>query len=120
MYLLFLGVVKTYIEISSDFMKREKRWFRTEDSKEDSMSIIANYDLYWIPLITAKQGWVSENYLGYSRLIKWYYMPMKLRVKGNEKRRENEKKLFLNQKMTGSLFSMLGLIWLAKRIMLIL
>ena len=110
MHLLFLGVVKAYKEIVSDFIKKEKRWFRIEHKIDDTYEMIANYSLYWIPIITANNGWVSENYLGYSRLIKWYYLPNKLPIKRHEKCKDAQKKLCLFHKMTGSLYSMLAVI----------
>ena len=33
-------------------------------------------DLDWCKLIDTEAGWVSDNYLAFARIMKWYYFPL--------------------------------------------
>ena len=39
---------------------------------------ISDMGLKWRKLIISDSGWVSDNYLGYARVIKWIYHPISI------------------------------------------
>ena len=76
MYLLFLGVDKASKEIVSLWMKDSKRLEQYVTMTKDLFSTISDMGLEWCKLITSESGWVSDNYLGFTRIIKWVYHPV--------------------------------------------
>ena len=34
--------------------------------------------LDWCKLLDTESGWVSDNYLAFDRIVKWYYSPLSL------------------------------------------
>ena len=84
--------------------------FVVDVEKGEMFNAIVAYGLYWIPVIGGEKGWVSENFLGYSRLIKWYYLSNKRSNKSFGKTTNEREKLVPIYQLTGSLYSMLSLI----------
>ena len=37
---------------------------------------IADLNIDWCKIIVCESGWVSDNYLEYSKIIKWCYLPL--------------------------------------------
>ena len=76
MHLLFLGVAKASKELLSLWMKDTKKLKQYQTVTKDLFSTISDMGLEWCKLITSESGWVSDNYLGFTRIIKWVYHPV--------------------------------------------
>jgi len=86
MHLLFLGIVKSTISYVYDFLKlrRIKTPFNTLMKRR--MSSLINYKLSWLPLLEFKNddggletiGWLSENYISFSRVFLWFVSSLRL------------------------------------------
>ena len=37
-------------------------------------SVLEKWGICWLKIINTNSGWVSENYLGFSRIMKWFYI----------------------------------------------
>ena len=74
MHLLFLGVTKTSKQYLDIAIKKSSVNARKSSKRENCYHIISKWGLDWLKVIDYKSGWVSENYLGFCRIIKWYYV----------------------------------------------
>ena len=36
-------------------------------------SVLEKWGICWLKIINTNSGWVSENYLGFPRIMKWFY-----------------------------------------------
>ena len=70
MHLRFLGVVKSIKEVMNGLIRKERNWFKLNERSNEVYNILRSLGLYWLPVIDGNNVWVSENYLGFSRLIK--------------------------------------------------
>ena len=78
MHLLFLGVTKATMLLISKWllaMLKPKK-FALKHKAVFSPIIVMGLD--WCKLIDTDSGWVSDNYLGFARIMKWYYYPLYL------------------------------------------
>ena len=107
MHLLFLGVVKSIKEVMNKFLRKEKNWFKLNERNNKVYNILRSLGLYWLPVIDGNNGWVSENYLGFSRLINWYYIPNNDITLQQIKCNNIKEKRAINCNLIGSLYSML-------------
>jgi hypothetical protein len=77
MHLIFLGVVKTCIQLVHDWMTRRHKSSTFIKYARGTLESIQILGLSWcksMPYKTGKLGgWVSENYLAHARLITWFY-----------------------------------------------
>ena len=72
MHLLFLGIVKSCKEMILGWLKHTKK---TDDCNSERMkvcSVLEKWGICWLKIINTNSGWVSENYLGFSRIMKWF------------------------------------------------
>jgi hypothetical protein len=83
MHLLFLGIVKTTLNTVHSFIKQNKVSTIFETLMKRTLSpIIREYKLDWLVLMEFKMNgstdslestsWVSENFLAFSRILKWF------------------------------------------------
>ena len=75
MHLLFLGVVKACRELTTTWITESKRVNGYKSYSKGLLKPIADMGLDWLKVMTINSGWVSDNYLAFSRLSKWYYSP---------------------------------------------
>ena len=76
MHLLFLGVVQSVMDLTRTYMKSKRSfsWF-----VKDSVGILEDVNMLsldWVTVQPFKEGlggWVSENYLGFARISRWFY-----------------------------------------------
>ena len=79
MHLLFLGVVKEQRNAIRQWMSatRRIRTFNIFQKNINILNSIEKMNLSWCKVVSTESGtstgWISENYLGFCRIIKWYY-----------------------------------------------
>jgi hypothetical protein len=80
MHLLFLGVVKTVVQRVETWMSNKGKSTAFVEETQEVLRGIEDLNLSWCkvqPFTGGKfGGWVSENFLGLSRLLKWLYSRM--------------------------------------------
>ena len=75
MYLLFLGIVKAARELISTWIVDTKRQSGLKCFSKGIFEPIVYMGLDWMKILAVESGWVSDNYLAFCRLCKWYYSP---------------------------------------------
>ena len=77
MHLLFLGIVKTTMLRVQEWMANKRKMNPFVQAMKQQFESIDELKLSWIKTLPYKAGrfggWVSENYLAISRLLKWFY-----------------------------------------------
>ena len=77
MHLIFLGCVKTVMLRIEAWMTNKRKAKPFAERMKHLMESIDELKLSWIKIIPYKGGrfggWVSENYLAMSRILKWFY-----------------------------------------------
>ncbi len=77
MHLLFLGVVKTTVHTVKKWLSCIGKNKSFLNSNEALLGSFKPFSLDWLRILPFKGpklgGWVSENYLGFSRIILWFY-----------------------------------------------
>lgn len=77
MHLLFLGILKTSIQMTQEWMTKRHKSATFVRYSAGSLEGIQQLGLSWckcLPYKTGKLGgWVSENYLALGRLLPWFY-----------------------------------------------
>jgi hypothetical protein len=77
MHLLFLGVVRTTLKRVLEWTKYKNKYNSFIRISSGLLEQVSRLHLNWcvvIPLSGAKfGGWVSENYLGMARIMRWFY-----------------------------------------------
>ena len=73
---LFLGVVKAAWELISTWIVITKRQSGSEYYSKGMFEPIAYIGLDWMKILVVESVWVSDNYLAFCRLCKWYYSPL--------------------------------------------
>ena len=76
MHLLFLGIVKSSSSLITEWMKETKILSSYKEHKKNMYSCVATMGLDWCKVIESESGWVSDNYLGYCKIVKWLYHPI--------------------------------------------
>lgn len=80
MHLLFLGVVKTVMMRVQAWMTNKRKATPFAREMTQYMKSLEALKLTWIKILPYKGGrfggWVSENYLAMSRILKWFYSIM--------------------------------------------
>ena len=76
MHLLFLGVTKSTKELIYDWITQTKRLNGYKLFANNIFSHVAGMGLDWCKLLVATSGWVSDNYLAFARICKWFYYPI--------------------------------------------
>ena len=77
MHLIFLGVVKTCISMVQEWTKTRRKHAAFLRYVSGSLEEIQILGMDWCRCVAYKTGklrsWVSENYLGVSRVLHWLY-----------------------------------------------
>ena len=76
MHLLFLGVTKSTKDLIYDWITQTKRINGYKLFANNIFSEIAGMGLDWCKLLVATSGWVSDNYIAFARICKWFYYPI--------------------------------------------
>ena len=77
MHLLFLGVVKSTLGSINIWLKQQRMFsdFKTKAAILDGL--MSEVRLDWLPVLAYRAGgfggWVSENYLAFSRIMAWFF-----------------------------------------------
>ena len=103
MHLLFLGVTKSskkVIDMSVKKIGSISPLCKKDQMKYDQMM---KWGLEWLKLIDVKSGWVSENYLAFGRIVKWYYLTIMYKTL-TDKELKRKKGVALILRLISSLF----------------
>ena len=80
MHLIFLGVFKTSVKRLEDWLKGRNRTDSFHVFARDTLDSVSSLSLSWCRVLPYKSGkftgWISENFLAFSRLILWFYAPL--------------------------------------------
>ena len=76
MHLIFLGVIKSTKKLISTWIQMSKRGKSFTLLARGLLTPIVEMGLDWCKIIEVESGWVSDNYLAFARLMKWYYHPL--------------------------------------------
>ena len=90
MHLIYLGVTKATNILIEKWIRVVLKPKHFNLSKKKIFPDIINMGLDWCRLIDIEAGWVSDNYLAFARIMKWYYFPlMQIVYKDCSKERTN-------------------------------
>jgi hypothetical protein len=82
MHLLFLGVVKTTMLRIQQWMSNKRKMSPFVRAMTTQLDSIEKLKLSWMKTLPCKAGkfggWVSENYVAISRVLKWFYSSLAL------------------------------------------
>ena len=77
MHLLFLGVVKTTVFGVQQWAARRKKYSQLREFIRINCAALEKLNLSWMKVVSYQGeklgGWISENFLGFSRCIPWLY-----------------------------------------------
>ena len=80
MHILFLGIVKKVVLWVQTWSTFRKKYRSLRQSLEDSTKKLEALGISWLKIEPYKGkklgGWVSENFLGFSRVLPWVYAPL--------------------------------------------
>lgn len=76
MHLIFLGITKATKKLVDKWIKVTKRKISFKLIENELLGLVANMGLDWCKIILTESGWVSDNYLAFARITKWYYHPL--------------------------------------------
>ena len=76
MHLVFLGVTKATQNLVQKWIGVALKPKQFNLSKKKIFPPIVNMGLEWCKLIDTEAGLVSDNYLAFARIMKWYYYPL--------------------------------------------
>lgn len=80
MHLLFLGVVKTVLGQIQSWHVAQMKWSSFIRSTKSYLDAFKTMTIDWIAVLQYNGGklggWVSENYLGFSRIMLWFFQNM--------------------------------------------
>jgi len=76
MHLIFLGITKATKKLVDKWIKVTKRKISFKLIENELLGSVANMGLDWCKIILTESGWVSDNYLAFARISKWYYHPL--------------------------------------------
>lgn len=86
MHLIFLGIVKTTNIIIQSCLSAQTKWKSFKRSTETYLKEFQIMTIEWIPIQPYQGGkmggWVSENFLGFSRIMPWFYQNIDAAVAG--------------------------------------
>ena len=74
MHLLFLGVTKSSKNLLDMSLKKLGSNYTLSKKCQKQYDYMTKCGLDWLKVIDLKSGWVSENYLAFERIVKWYYL----------------------------------------------
>ena len=77
MHLIFLGAVQNVVGFIHDWLRKHGRYSNFMRLAEWRMRTLVKFKLPWLKLLLYKGdklgGWVSENYVSFLRVCKWFY-----------------------------------------------
>jgi hypothetical protein len=78
MHLLFLGIVKTVMKQVKAWMANKRKSTSFAKEMKKIMESLDELKLSWLKILPYKEsgkfgGWVSENFVAMSRILKWFY-----------------------------------------------
>ncbi|KAL7562843.1 hypothetical protein ACA910_002461 [Epithemia clementina (nom. ined.)] len=77
MHLLFLGIVKSAIEQTTKWLKKQMKYGSFVKTIEGLLEMVQNLNLDWCRVLGFQRGklggWVLENYLGFACLPLWFF-----------------------------------------------
>ncbi|KAL7573032.1 hypothetical protein ACA910_007523 [Epithemia clementina (nom. ined.)] len=77
MHLLFLGIVKSAIEQTTKWLKKQMKYGLFVKTTDRLLEMVQHLNLDWCCVLGFQRGklggWVSENYLGFARLLLWFF-----------------------------------------------
>lgn len=77
MHLVYLGVVDTTMQLTQSWLKATKRNTAFITACADYLDPMIHMDIQWINILKYTGAgfghWVSENYLGFARVMPWFY-----------------------------------------------
>lgn len=80
MHLLFLGLTKTVLETVHDYLVRKNKFKAFIERVNGRLETIDALGLHWARLQGYRKGsfggWVSENYLDFTRFMLWFFSDM--------------------------------------------
>ena len=76
MHLMYLGVTKSTRGLIEKWIGIVLKPKVFNLSQKTDFLPISNMGLDWCKLIHTEAGWVSDNYLAFARIMKWYYYPL--------------------------------------------
>ena len=76
MHLIFLGIIKATNGLIQKWIGIALKLNQFKLSFKKIFPPIVNMGLDWCKLIDTEAGWVSDNYLTFARIMKWYYYPL--------------------------------------------
>ena len=71
MHLLFLGITKASKHLLSLWLEDTKSKVQYDQCVRQLLLSLTDLSLEWCKIIASEFGWVSDNYLAYSRIVKW-------------------------------------------------
>lgn len=78
MHLLFLGGVQGVLGFIHTWLRKHGKFSNFMRLAEDRMTDLLKFKLGWMKILPYKGdrlgGWVSENYVGFSRICKWFFL----------------------------------------------
>ena len=76
MHLLFLGITKSTKDLVYEWISQNKRLNAYKIYSNSVFKHVADMGLDWCKLLVASSGWVSDNYVAFARICKWFYHPI--------------------------------------------
>ena len=110
MHLLFLGITKSCKDLISEALDNDQSTILIRKKRAQLYNVMKEWGLCWMQLLDSSSGWVSENYLGFCRIIKWYYCSDILLKTEQNCSEIKDTKLSIIGNLTSSLYAMVGLI----------
>jgi hypothetical protein len=78
MHLVFLGVVQGISGFIHSWLRKHGKFSNFMRLAEGRLNPLAKFKLSWMKMLPYKGdrlgGWVSENYVSFSRIAKWFYL----------------------------------------------
>ena len=88
MHLLFLGIVKTVLKSITEWTKQQRLFKDFCQKAKEYNDRLHELKLDWLPYQEFKDGsytgWVSENYLAFSRIMKWFFQEIRELVRDSD------------------------------------
>ena len=80
MHLIFLGVFKTSVKRIEEWLKGRNKSDSFHRFAKQTLNSVSSLSVSWCRVLPYKSGkftgWISENFLAFSRLILWFYAPL--------------------------------------------
>jgi hypothetical protein len=78
MHLVFLGAVENITGFVHSWLRKHEKFSNFMRLAENRLNDMVKFGLSWLKILPYKGdglgGWVSENFVGFSRISKWFYL----------------------------------------------